>query len=169
MQRQAAQQGGTPLTRWIRQYFPELLPVVKGWQGQGTLWVLDHLPLPEEMGRVGVGWIPEGVLGATAHRVRRKPARALGQAAAESIGPERPGGRPTSIASVLVRVAGGPAGHARPLNGAGGGVTECARVRAALVATPLGALGDPRPGLKMAGLNLTHQSSGQHRGQTHIT
>jgi hypothetical protein len=86
MQRQAAQQGGTPLTRWIRQYFPELLPVVKGWQGQGTLWVLDHLPLPEEMGRVGVEWIPERLLGATAHRVRRKPARALGQAAAESIG-----------------------------------------------------------------------------------
>jgi transposase len=169
---------------WFAQYFPEFPSVFKDWRGKAAQWVLRHAPLPAEGVALGRDALTAGMLAATAHRVGGKRAAALIAAAAQSIGVST--GAEAARYQLETALQGWRWARAmlartearqRELvaqTGYGDVLQSLPGFGPVVVATLLGWLGDltrladPRQALKMAGLNLTQQSSGHHRGATHI-
>jgi transposase len=173
------------LQAWLDEYFPEFTTVFKSVTGKAASWVLEHLPLPSDILAIGVEELTECLKRASTNRVGLKRAEMLRVAAEWSIG------IPTGLTGARQRLSASLEElrfYERQLQ-----VTE-AKLAEALAATGLAEVLLSVPGIgivtaagflaevgdvsnyrhahqlrKLAGLNLTEQSSGQKKGQRTIS
>ena len=169
---------------WIQQYFPEFQVVFKAWDGKAALVALQQDSTPDRVLTQSVDSLAEAFQQATHHRVGRKRATALHAAAVASIGV--PVGRDLAVVQLQSYLKSWQAARDAQAAIEAQQRAMLAHLPAAailqeipgfgpqVIATLLGELGDltrfddPRQPQKMAGLNLTQQSSGYHQGRTHI-
>ena len=173
------------LQAWLDEYFPEFTTVFKSVTGKAAGWVLEHVPFPGEILETEVEEMAECLKRVSANRVGLKRARKLHVAAEQSIGVS------TGLTGARQRLKGCVeelrfyAGQLR--------VTE-AKMAQALAATGLAEVLLSVPGIgvitaasflaevgdvtcyrhpnqlrKLAGLNLTEESSGEKQGRRTIS
>lgn len=184
-QRQVKTQWEARIASWLVQYFPEFAEVFKNWRGKGALWVLEHAPLPSDLHAQGLEQIAEGMASATHRRVGMKRAKVLLAEASRSIGlKEAPEAARYQLQSYLMAWRAAREGlevteAEQAKSCAETGQVELLQsipgIGPVVMATLLGEVGDlsrfndARQVLRLAGLNLTEQSSGKHRGRSHIS
>lgn len=172
------------ITRWLDIRFPEFHEVFKDWRGKTAFVTLETVPEPAQIVTVG----EQGVLKIWQQHLEKsssKKAARLVQAAATSIG--RTAGSKAAAAALanllrqyaLIRAQQQEieqlmqemllqvphAGKLTEIKGIG-------MVTAAVIVSEIGDIGrfqDPRQIIKMAGLSLRENSSGQHKGKTTIS
>lgn len=173
------------LQAWLDEYFPEFVTVFKSITGQAAGWVLEHLPFPSDILEVAVEDLAECLKRASTNRVGLKRARALHAAAEQSIGITTglTGARQRLQACLEeLRFYSGQLQALEAQLAETLAVTGLAEV---LLSVPgigvitaagfLAEIGDVahyrhyRQLQKLAGLNLTEQSSGEKRGQRTIS
>ena len=179
--------------RWVNRtrtalarYFPEYAKVMRTIDSRSSLWVLTNAPTPVQVLAMDGEVLARG-LGSTYKRPRaeRERARRLREAAEKSIG--IPAGEQARLYLVDLadqlsvasrRLEECEARMAKVLDKAGPTaklITTIPGVGTVVAVHLLGRLGDvrqyehPRQVVKMAGMNLTHNSSGHKDGRRHLS
>lgn len=170
---------------WFDRYFPEYPTVFKNWEGKASLYTLKHFPLPEDILERGAEEIAAKWKTVVQRAVGKKRAEWLVETARSSIGltegltmarmelqmlleqyellhrqMER---LSTEIQELLQSIPGTREMLSIPLVGwatVAGFLSEVG---------PLTAYDHPQQLIRLAGLNLKENSSGQHKGRTSIT
>lgn len=173
------------LEAWLDEYFPEFMQVFKSITRKAAMWVLEHLPLPDDILGVTVEDLCECLKRASSGRVGMKRAKALRQAAERSIGiTEGLKGARQRLQCCLgevrfysVQLSLTESKMAEVLEETGFAevllsVPGVGMVSAAGLLAEIGDVADythHRQLQKLAGLNLTEQSSGERRGKRTIS
>lgn len=170
----------------LARYFPEFAQVMRTIDGASSLWVLAHAPLPADILAMDEEALAKG-LGSTYKkpRVQHKRATRLGEAARTSIGiaaGSEARAYLTDLADQLAvasrRLDACEKRMAEVLDKAGASaklMLSIPGVGPVVAVHLLGRLGDlgqyehPRQVVKMAGMNLTHNSSGFKDGRRHLS
>lgn len=170
---------------WLDRYFPEFLTVFKDWEGKAALMTLQHFPFPSDLVALGA----EAIVNVWRQEVQRavgmKRALQLVEVARHSIGITTGIvmarqellillSQYTLIQQQLVQLMCDIEQLMQSIPGASSMLT-LPGVGLVTVAGFLAEVGDlanydhPRQIQKLAGFNLKENSSGKHKGQTHIT
>lgn len=173
------------LEAWLDEYFPEFMQVFKSITRKAAMWVLEHLPLPDDILGVTVEHLCECLKRASSGRVGMKRAKALRQAAERSIGITEglKGARQrlqccldeVRFYSVQLSLTESKMAEALEETGFAEVLLSVPGVGMVSAAGLLAEIGDVadythhRQLQKLAGLNLTEQSSGERRGKRTIS
>jgi transposase len=173
------------LHHWFDRFFPEYPTVFKDWEGKASLYTLKHFPLPQDIVKRGAERIAAEWKSVVQRSVGIKRAERLVQAAQKSVGLteglsmarmelqllleqyellcRQMNQLSTVIQDLLSSIPGAREMLSIPLVGwvtVAGFLSEVG---------PLESYDHPQQIIRLAGLNLRENSSGQHKGRTHIT